>query len=148
MKLNYSGKLARFYRWSFDSDVPSNLCTLFWGLLFATLFFPITWASLPFDCSNFVERIVKGFIVLGGLVLAGLFLTYLWLVPGFFFIPALVVGGILLVICLIFLIGFVCTEILPNSTTWQEVKDVVRERKDGFKGRYCPKVEWKYEWED
>ncbi len=47
MELKENSFLAKYYRFMFD-NLPKDFCTLFWNILFATIFFPLTIAYYPF----------------------------------------------------------------------------------------------------
>ena len=121
LTLNEHGKLARFYlRVGPDNDLPKDLCTLFWGLVF---------------------RLVVILLLLGiaFICLAGIFTFIRW---AYFFIQfhkrqsaiviAALLGG-----------AFVVWLRARKFETVSEIVDVIAAKYVSVKSRYCPRIEWK-----
>lgn len=149
MKLNKNSKLTRLYMWSYNTPywrLPNDLCTYFWKLLFAIVVFPLTWLSYPFKCNHIFSRIGVSLLCLLGLILIGLPIgLQKW---GVFIILGIVIGMLVGITATIGLIAFVCgllTETyykVRSTSTVEELMSIVRERKTGFKEKYCPRIEW------
>jgi len=144
MKLTRNGTLARLYEWTYERSVPRDLCTFFWGLLFAVLFFPITWTTYPFKFpeAGVVGRVFVGIGLWGGLSLIAFATVQAYInVDGFLRVMeavGIIVGAIVGLVLLIAGVGYFFIE----SQTWEEVKSVVGERKQSFKEKYCPRIDW------
>lgn len=146
MQLNTNGRLAQFYRWTYDRKCPNDLCTFFWKLLFATVVFPITWLTYPWDLDHVAKRVFAGIAMwVGLLAVAGIAsvtlggdLFFVYIIGG---LAAIAVGCVLLVgtgVGAVAGVGFGYRKVVES-----EIVQVVVERKRAFKDNYCPRIDWK-----
>jgi hypothetical protein len=146
MKLTRNGTLARLYEWSYNTSVPPDLCTFFWGILIAAIFFPISWISFPFrlrEADPGGPSLIIRFIV--SLLLWAVLALVAWAGVEAYFNPwvalkwsGIIIGGVIAAVSIIVGLAYFFIE----SQTWEEVKSVVGERKQGFKEKYCPRIDW------
>jgi len=122
MQLNSNGKLAKFYLWFSDGELPRDFCSYFWGLVRSVI------------CSLIV------LVVVGVLLWAVGFALYhasLW-------VWAHKIGvSVLLVITGVLTLAMWLSERRAKIEVLTEVKAVVAGKVDAIKNRYCPRIEWK-----
>jgi hypothetical protein len=153
MELDKNGNLANFYKWSYrEYHLPQNFCDYFWLLIWAAIFFPITWLSYPLSCWTLTERVFKGFGVLLFLAATAFYIS-LWIESPF---QTFKWSGITVSVCVgVLLFTFGGVALLgwwedrkaeesddPPKSILSEVMQMIREKKKSVKDNYCPKIDW------
>lgn len=140
MRLDYNGSLHKFYRWTYEDSCPRDLCTYFWKLVLATVSFPVTWWSYPFKQQDYVERLVIGGIAWLCMVTLGYVIGTA--LSGDYFALKMLGGAVGILIGLTVFALFVA--LVTRNPTLGEIKQVISERRRGFKEKYCPRIDWTF----
>lgn len=165
MILNPKGKIAQFYEWNYAvgytnwqrewvSNLPTNICPLFWQLAIAGLLFPLTWLSFPFDTDGFFKRIGVSLgcwlmLVFTAVVCFGVISHPAEVGVAILAIFLGVAAGVLLFVIERFFIWgfpksfFKIKEVINYFEFLNEITLIITERKKAFKDNWCPVIEWK-----
>ncbi len=162
MQLNSKNWFARYYYWIYDS-LPNDLCSFFWGLLFAILLSPlIIFGRLLIGR----DEPLSGYIGIG--IIVWLFtaasfaiggktleithlLIYLNGLSAWVGIPILILAGVITILLVFGTIGVICFGL---SKSFDYITDY---KKDGsprvnlhirdwigaIRGKYCTPIKWK-----
>lgn len=143
MNLTIDGSLYKFYRWTYGYAPPNNLCPFFWGLLWATVIFPITWWTYPWEDVDWDGRLVGGMFMWGIAIGIG-FLTGSTLSG--WYDPILVLGIVSAIGIAAILTGVIIIaggSYLLDTASRSEMKTVFVETKKSWQEKYCPKITWR-----
>lgn len=158
MEINKNTWHAKFYYWSYK-DRPDSLCPYFWKLLLAIVFLPLTWLGyiIPYFRKNLYMTISTYIMITASaylFVFMGYILGYEYF-RGLSLVVATAIGTLVFVLgtSLLLLFGWFVLIYLPEKlskqriNSWYEKKEpktnLIKERYKAFKGRYCPKIDWK-----
>lgn len=153
LRLNETGRLATFYKWSFgETKLPSNLCPFFWLMIFAVVIFPLNGSArlligltTKFPFLLRLSPILMGVVGLGALIFliitdfTALMLILCGMIAGIGVVSILI--GILEYA--MFLSSNKEKQVKEDKTTLRsEIADVLREQRLSFKEKYCPRIDW------
>ena len=127
MKLNSSGKLARFYMWlpPEDKELPQDLCTYFWGLV-GRVFFTFGMGGAVLGC--FIYVLITAVIFVAQLV---------W--------THKILALYILAVVVVVVVGIWLSERKKKIKieALEEARLIIGGKVDAIKHRYCPRIEWK-----
>lgn len=151
MEISKKSWHARLYKFSYD-ELPNNFCEYFWKLFLAVVLLPISWIGCLF---NKGEKLAEN-----------VFITIAFYL-GLIFLPLAIAEkqyGALSFKSYLIGLGYIIGSIAMTSgvlyciysiSQWQDnrtsrkvaVKEkkpnLIKERYKAFKGKYCPKINWK-----
>jgi len=153
MNIKKNNLLARYYRWIYG-NLPIDLCSFFWGSVFAILLFFLLVPGRLFT-SRYDDVYYKGFV--GSLCWVG-YISAVVIGNGlvgefgyqFINLWGILLLGPLMVVVLIAVGGFaifggiggtiyILKEKVPNTSLAQNTKNWV----GAIRGKYCTKITWK-----
>lgn len=127
MRLNRSGKIAKFYAFFLPDkqQLPSDFCTYFWGLVGRALFIVV----IP---GQIVGWSIYGLVLLVKFAWAHKIGTLYWIIAA--------IGLTLLALLAIWLNK---RRKRLRLEFLDEVKTIAAAKIDSVKNRYCPRIDWK-----
>lgn len=150
MKINKNNLFARYYQWIYGS-LPNDVCSFFWGSLFALgLFFLLVPGRLivsgSYDKSvvqqfflGFFSWLVYGVCISVGIALVGAFgyeFINLW---GYLLLGALIGAAVIATVGFAIAVTvYVSVEKLPETTVVQNTKVFI----GAVKRDHCTKINW------
>lgn len=139
MKLNKNGLIARFYEWSWEQGVPNDLCSYFWKLIIAAILSPFTATAFWVSGAPIGAKAAVGVVQYA--ILGYLSCVVISAVHGDW-APTVITAAVVVLMMGIALFISLMEGTISAPEFITEISGIIKERKRGFKDKYCPQIEW------